>query len=395
LEAIFPGIFTVPDRLFCAFVCYFQLNPISCTVIQEMIMNIPHSGFHWNGCDEKFFEGWYFRLTLPSIGESFAFMYTIADPAGRGANSGGAAQVVGIGEEYDWQAFPDVRGFWADAEGLGLGHWGKTDLAFAKRSQGEIAPQLLTAPEFEQRVQQGYQVTAKLHQGSLWSTETESFCRWSYRVLPVHGWGQPRQPQQATGGWLSMLPIFEPGWQILMAHGLATGWIEWRGQRYEFTNAPAYSEKNWGRSFPAKWFWLNCNSFDRAEGLALTAGGGRRKVLWATEEVGLIGIHYGDRFYEFVPWNSQMSWQVQPWGSWQMQATNQDFQVELLGTTDLPSITVQTPGADGLRSDCRDTLHGNIQLTLRTRGGELILEAQSNMAGLEVGGGPWDNIWIK
>jgi len=25
------------------------------------------------------------------------------------------------------------------------------------------------------------------------------------------------------------LPIFEPGWQILMAHGLATGWIEWNG----------------------------------------------------------------------------------------------------------------------------------------------------------------------
>jgi tocopherol cyclase len=48
-----------------------------------------------------------------------------------------------------------------------------------------------------------------------------------------------------------------------------------------------------------------------------------------------------------------------------------------------------------LRSDCWDTLHGNIQLTLRTKGGESILKAQSNMAGLEVGGGPWDNIWVK
>jgi tocopherol cyclase len=379
LEAIFSGIFAVPDRLLCT-----SNQPI---VKGNQSMQVPHSGFHWNGCDEKFFEGWYFRLTLPEIGESLAFMYSIADPSGLGASSGGSAQVLGIGEEYGSQAFPDVRGFWADSEGLKLGHWGKTDL--------EIAPQLLPAKEFERRVQQGYQVTSKLHQGSLWSTETESFCRWSYRILPVHGWGQPRQPQQATGGWLSMLPIFEPGWQILMAHGLATGWIEWRGQRYEFTNAPAYSEKNWGKSFPAKWFWLNCNSFDQAEGLALTAGGGRRKVLWATEEVGLIGIHYGDRFYEFVPWNSQMSWQVQPWGSWQMQATNQDFQVELVGTTDLPSTTVQTPGDSGLRSDCRDTLHGNIQLTLRTKGGESILEAQSNMAGLEVGGGPWENIWVK
>jgi len=49
-------------------------------------------------------------------------------------------------------------------------------------------------------------------------------------------------PQQSTAGWLSFLPIFEPGWQILMAHGLATGWIEWNGKT-QFTNAPAYSEK--------------------------------------------------------------------------------------------------------------------------------------------------------
>jgi len=52
-----------------------------------------------------------------------------------------------------------------------------------------------------------------------------------------------------------------------MAHGLATGWIEWNGKRYEFTNAPAYSEKKLG-AFPQKWFWLNCNSFDGEPDLA-------------------------------------------------------------------------------------------------------------------------------
>jgi tocopherol cyclase len=348
---------------------------------------VPHSGFHWNGRDREFFEGWYLRLTLPEISESFAFMYSIADPLGVSPYSGGAAQIVGIGEEYGCQIFPDVQGFWADPESLALCHWGQQDLG--------LRPQILSTSEFDRQVQQGYQVTTKLHQGSLWLSETNSWCRWSYRILPVHGWGQPRQLQQATGGWLSMLPIFEPGWQILMAHGLATGWIEWRGQRYEFSNAPAYSEKNWGQSFPEKWFWLNCNSFDGADGLALTAGGGRRKVLWATEEVGLIGIHYGDRFYEFVPWNSQISWQIKPWGEWRMQARNRDFQVELVGTTDRPGTMVQTPGNNGLRLDCRDTLQGRLGLTLRTRDGESIAAARSNLAGLEVGGGPWSVDWIS
>ena len=49
-----------------------------------------------------------------------------------------------------------------------------------------------------------------------------------------------------------------------MAKGLATGWLEWGDQRYHFTNAPTYAEKNWGGGFPQKWFWIQSESFDDA-----------------------------------------------------------------------------------------------------------------------------------
>ena len=39
------------------------------------------------------------------------------------------------------------------------------------------------------------------------------------------------------------------------------GWIEWDGERFEFQNAPSYSEKNWGGAFPRKWFWVNYSPF--------------------------------------------------------------------------------------------------------------------------------------
>ena len=32
--------------------------------------------------------------------------------------------------------------------------------------------------------------------------------------------------------------------------------VEWGERRYEFTDAPTYSEKNWGGAFPLKWFWM-------------------------------------------------------------------------------------------------------------------------------------------
>ena len=62
-----------------------------------------------------------------------------------------------------------------------------------------------------------------------------------------------------------------------MAHGLSTGWIECDGKRYDFHDAPSYSEKNWGGSFPSKWWWVVCNTFDNPD-VALTTVGKQEQV---------------------------------------------------------------------------------------------------------------------
>jgi tocopherol cyclase len=348
-------------------------------------LQTPHSGYHWDGSSRRFFEGWYYRVTLPDRGQTFAFMYSIEDPSG-GTYSGGAAQILGTDDQYLCRTFPDVKQFWASRDLLEFGHWGKTDL--------HTQPIWLIPAEFDHYVQEGYQANATWNQGAIHDPGSDRSCRWQYSIEPVYGWGNTGQQQQSTAGWLSFLPIFEPGWQILMAHGLATGWIEWNGDRYDFTNAPAYSEKNWGGAFPQKWFWLNCNSFD-GERVALTAGGGRRGVLWWMESVAMICLHYQGKFYEFVPWNSEVHWDIQPWGRWQMQAKNGEFEISLTGTTDLPGTPLRAPTENGLIFCCRDTMQGQLNLELRRAqpSGQLILEATSSLCGLEVGGEPWDVPW--
>jgi tocopherol cyclase len=355
------------------------------SINKHQALQTPHSGYHWDGYSQNFFEGWYYRITIPQIRESFAFMYSIEDPSG-GSASAGTAQILGAGEQYRYQVFPGVDGFWASKDNLALGHWGEHDLA--------VAPQLLSIEDFNQHITAGYQATATLNQG-IFKIPGQPDCRWCYQIQPIYGWGNSQCFQQSTGGLLSFLPIFEPGWQVLMAHGLATGWIEWQGNRYEFTDAPAYSEKNWGRSFPQKWFWLNCNYFEGEPDLAITAGGGRRQVLTWMEEVAMIGIHYKGEFYEFVPWNAQVHWQIDPWGKWQMQADNYFYQVELSGSTDLAGTMVQVPTDQGLAYRCRDTTHGLLSLTLRDRSGKTIISATSSLAGLETGGQAWSNVWTN
>ena len=61
---------------------------------------------------------------------------------------------------------------------------------------------------------------------------------------------------------MTALSVFEPHWQVTMAHGLASGWIETDGDRVEFSDCPAYSEKNWGGAgFPLKWWWTSATRF--------------------------------------------------------------------------------------------------------------------------------------
>jgi len=357
----------------------------SLRINQKKYFDIPHSGYHGNQTTTNYFEGWYFRLTLPEIKQTFAFMYSIQDPGGKETNSGGAVQILGIDETYLCRTLNNVDRFFAAKDNLSFGHWGKTNLT--------SKPQLLSATEFTRHVTEGYQATAHLNQGSIYDPVRNEYCRWEYQIEPVYGWGNSQQPQQSTAGLLSYLPIFEPGWQVTLAHGLATGWIEWRGKRYEFNNAPAYSEKNWGGSFPQKWFWLNCNSFENCTDLAMTTGGGIRQVLWWQEEVALIGIHYQGKFYEFAPWNSEVSWRIEPWGKWQMEGISNEFKISLTGTADAVGTYVRTPTAKGLVFNCRDTTQGKLDLELCDRNGNIIVKANSGLAGLEVGGTPWHETW--
>jgi tocopherol cyclase len=361
------------------------LSPFSCSL--NNFLKTPHSGFHGDGIAKKYFEGWYLKVTLPEIEQTFAFMYSIENPFDKESYSGGAVQILGIDEQYLCRTFPDVKQFWASKNIFSFGHWGKHNLA--------IQPQLLSSQEFTNNIQEGYQVTATLNQGCIYNPKNQNYCRWQYQIKPVFGWGNSNFLQQATAGWLSYLPIYDPGWQVTMAHGLATGWLEWENQIYQFTNAPAYSEKNWGTSFPKKWFWLNCNSFQNQTDLAITAGGGIRDILWWQETVGLIGIHYRGKFYEFVPWNARISWKIKPWGKWQMQAVNhQNYSITLTGKTDLLGAYVRTPTAKGLILNCRDTTQGNLVLELKFKA-NVIVKANSNLAGLEIGGLSWDEDWYQ
>lgn len=45
------------------------------------------------------------------------------------------------------------------------------------------------------------------------------------------------------------------------------------------------------------------------------------------ENVGMIGIHWRGKFFELVPWNGAVNWDVEPWGKWRIWAKNSEYEV--------------------------------------------------------------------
>jgi tocopherol cyclase len=112
----------------------------------------------------------------------------------------------------------------------------------------------------------------------------------------------------------------------------------------------------------------------------------------------MVGVHYQGQFYEFVPWNGRVTWQVSPWGSWRVWADQRDYLVELAGQVAEAGVQVRVPTATGLEFLCRDTTRGELSIKLWAKTNSpgvsrqqprLILSARSQQAGLEVGGEPW------
>ncbi|XP_057736775.1 tocopherol cyclase, chloroplastic isoform X2 [Arachis stenosperma] len=317
--------------------------------------------------------------------------------------TGVGAQILGADDKYICQFSEESQNFWGDRHELILGN------TFVAKNNSRPPNKELPPQEFDNKVLEGFQVTPLWHQGFIRDdrrsnyVETVETARWEYSTRPVYGWGDVGSAQKSTAGWLAAFPVFEPHWQICMAGGLSTGWIEWDGERIEFNNAPSYSEKNWGGGFPRRWFWVQCNVFEGGSGeIALTAAGGLRQIPGITEtyeNAALIGVHYAGIFYEFVPWNGVVNWEVNPWGYWFMSADNGRHVVELEARTDDPGTTLRAPTMEaGLAPACKDTCFGILKLQIWERRydgskGKLILDVSSNMAALEVGGGPWFSPW--
>ncbi|MEO1231400.1 MAG: tocopherol cyclase family protein [Myxococcota bacterium] len=266
--------------------------------MKRFVRGILHpEAFHGEGRPAPFFEGWYYKL-VTADGQSLALIPGMF--RGREADSDhGFLQVVRPGEPWvDYRSYPlDTFKGRDDALAVELGGHRFTSEGLRLEDDG---------------------LSGEVRFGSLAS--------W-----PVT-WASP-----GVMGWYAWVPTMQCYHGIVSLDHTLSGALEVSGERFDFEGGRGYIEKDWGRSFPKRWIWMQSNHFS-TPGVCVTIS--LANVPW------IVGAFPG-----FLV------------GVWR------DGQLKRFTTYTGAKVTDAGRTEDGVRFSCEDATH---RLTVRARGGRAV-----------------------
>jgi hypothetical protein len=103
-------------------------------------------------------------------------------------------------------------------------------------------------------------------------------------------------------GWYAWVPFMECYHGVVsLDHGIQ-GQLRVNDQLIDFTGGRGYTEKDWGKSFPAAWVWYQTNHFDRP-GTGLTASVAIIPWIRRSFPGFIIGFWHGGVLYRFATYS--------------------------------------------------------------------------------------------
>ena len=185
-------------------------------------------------------------------------------------------------------------------------------------------------------------------------------------------------------GWYSFVPFMECYHGVVSMNHLLAGHLKINQQNVRFTGGKGYIEKDWGRSFPSCWIWMQSNHFDTDYPVSLIAS--VANIPWiGTHFIGyIVGFLVHQKLYRFATYTGAM-----------MKAQLEDEKV-LLTFKDRKNRLVitahQAKGSDLLSpisGDMKAKVNESIQATIEVELYEkeqLIFKGMGRNGGLEVAG---------
>jgi hypothetical protein len=185
-------------------------------------------------------------------------------------------------------------------------------------------------------------------------------------------------------GWYSFVPFMECYHGVVSMDHLLEGSLEVYGKTVDFTGGRGYIEKDWGRSFPSSWIWMQSNHFERDRRVSLMASVARIPWLGSHFIGCIVGFLLDDHLYRFATYTGA-----------KMQIALEEEQVHLTFSDKKYQlkITAQKGSTGALVSPISGTMSGKVNESMQAvlkvelrQGNNCLFEGSGRNAGLEVAG---------
>ena len=298
--------------------------------------------YHGWGRTRNYFEGWYYKLVDPTERYALAFIPGISYDAAGGAH-----------------AFIQVL------EGKAL----RTH--YLEFSAAEFRP---ASDAF------ALDLGGNHFSGSEIRLDLEHFSG-ALRFSDLHPWTR-QLGAPGIMGWYGFVPFMECYHDVISMHHRLSGALRIHGREVDFTGGIGYLEKDWGRSFPSSWVWLQTNHFDHDSPVSVMASVAR--IPWLGGHfVGFIcGFWFEDKLYRFATYTG---------AKFDLQLNEDHFTLEFRTRSLRLKLRARVSAGGTLISPTPSGMHGKINESMQAevavefyRRGQLVFAGTGRNAGLEV-----------
>ncbi|MGD2206619.1 MAG: tocopherol cyclase family protein [Anaerolineae bacterium] len=222
------------------------------------------AAYHGHDKRPPFFEGWYYKMVDASEQHRYAVIpgiFLSDDPDQHHA----FVQVLdGTTGRSTYHRYP-ADAFWAAERELDL----------------RIGPNRFTAEHLSLQVESPeLEIGGELRFGGL--------CSWPVTLA-----------SPGIMGWYAWVPFMQTYHGVVSLDHRIGGVLRVNGQPVDFARGRGYIEKDWGRSFPAAWIWLQTNHFEEP-GTSLTASVAIIPWLRGSFPGFIAGLWHEDVLYRFA-----------------------------------------------------------------------------------------------
>lgn len=184
-------------------------------------------------------------------------------------------------------------------------------------------------------------------------------------------------------GFFSFVPLMECNHEVLSMSHVAEGYVKVNDQELEWGNGKGYIEKDWGRSFPSQYLWVQSNNFDN-ESISIVLSVARVPFMGLAFDGYFCNLTLDGVEYRFATYNgSRIRADEMSSESFTILLANRDVRLKITGEID-QSEELKSPINGGMFSTIKEGLSGKVRLTMKDYDNHVLLDAVSHTCGIEI-----------